>query len=192
MSEAQAQSNQEEQSMEEILESIRRIIAEDENGEEVAPQETAKEAPQEAAEDTPEKAEEAGDILELTEVVQEEEASEEQEEEDVAEANDPADDILNNIDAALGSDEAEEDSDAEDSLLSEPAAQAASSMLKDLKKNAAKSTPMESNLPSTRNGTTVEDLMIEAMRPMLKSWLDENLPTIVERIVEREVRKLSD
>jgi hypothetical protein len=192
VSEAQAQSNQEEQSMEEILESIRRIIAEDENGEEVAPQETAKEAPQEAAEDTPEKAEEAGDILELTEVVQEEEASEEQEEEDVAEANDPADDILNNIDAALGSDEAEEDSDAEDSLLSEPAAQAASSMLKDLKKNAAKSTPMESNLPSTRNGTTVEDLMIEAMRPMLKSWLDENLPTIVERIVEREVRKLSD
>jgi cell pole-organizing protein PopZ len=26
---------------------------------------------------------------------------------------------------------------------------------------------------------------------MLKNWLDENLPTIVERIVEREIRKLA-
>ncbi|MGE4529345.1 MAG: DUF2497 domain-containing protein [Rhodospirillaceae bacterium] len=28
------------------------------------------------------------------------------------------------------------------------------------------------------------------MRPILKAWLDENLPGIVERIVEREVERI--
>ncbi|MDE3016975.1 MAG: DUF2497 domain-containing protein, partial [Pseudomonadota bacterium] len=34
--------------------------------------------------------------------------------------------------------------------------------------------------------------MVEQMlRPLMKSWLDVNLPPIVERIVEREVKKLT-
>jgi hypothetical protein len=40
-------------------------------------------------------------------------------------------------------------------------------------------------------GRPVEDLVMELLRPMLRDWLDRNLPTIVERIVEREVRYLS-
>ena len=32
---------------------------------------------------------------------------------------------------------------------------------------------------------------MEALKPMLKAWLDANLPTIVERLVEREVRKIA-
>jgi cell pole-organizing protein PopZ len=32
---------------------------------------------------------------------------------------------------------------------------------------------------------------MEQLKPMLSTWLDEHLPAIVERIVEREVRYLS-
>lgn len=42
-----------------------------------------------------------------------------------------------------------------------------------------------------RSGITIEDLVLEAMRPMLKSWLDEYLPGLVERLVEKEVRRVS-
>lgn len=42
-----------------------------------------------------------------------------------------------------------------------------------------------------RSGITIEDLVLEALRPMLKSWLDEYLPGMVERLVEKEVRRVS-
>jgi len=29
------------------------------------------------------------------------------------------------------------------------------------------------------------------MRPMLKEWLDENLPALVERVVEKEIARIS-
>lgn len=38
---------------------------------------------------------------------------------------------------------------------------------------------------------TIEDLVKEVMRPMIREWLDENLPGIVDRIVRREVERLS-
>lgn len=41
-----------------------------------------------------------------------------------------------------------------------------------------------------RSGTTVEDLVMEAMKPMLKDWLDENLPLLVRTLVEKEIRRL--
>ena len=33
--------------------------------------------------------------------------------------------------------------------------------------------------------------MREMMRPMLKEWLDENLPSLVERVVEKEIARIS-
>lgn len=39
--------------------------------------------------------------------------------------------------------------------------------------------------------TTIEGLVREMMRPMLKEWLDENLPGIVEKHVEAEVRRIA-
>ena len=40
---------------------------------------------------------------------------------------------------------------------------------------------------------TLEDVVRETLRPMLKSWLDENLPSLVERMVEAEIeRSLAD
>jgi cell pole-organizing protein PopZ len=38
---------------------------------------------------------------------------------------------------------------------------------------------------------TLEDLVRETLRPMLKSWLDENLPILVERMVEAEIERVA-
>lgn len=44
---------------------------------------------------------------------------------------------------------------------------------------------------SSGSGQTVEDLIREMLRPMLKSWLDENLPGVVEKLVQREIERVS-
>ena len=41
------------------------------------------------------------------------------------------------------------------------------------------------------NARTLEDLVKEMLRPMLKSWLDDNLPNMVERIVRAEIERVS-
>lgn len=43
----------------------------------------------------------------------------------------------------------------------------------------------------TNNARTLEDLVKEMLRPMLKSWLDDNLPGLVERIVKAEIERVS-
>lgn len=45
--------------------------------------------------------------------------------------------------------------------------------------------------PHLRSGVTVEDLVVEALKPMLKEWLDSNLPELVRTLVEREIRRMS-
>ena len=40
-------------------------------------------------------------------------------------------------------------------------------------------------------GTSLEGLTRELMRPMLKEWLDENLPKLVEEMVAREIQRIS-
>jgi cell pole-organizing protein PopZ len=49
------------------------------------------------------------------------------------------------------------------------------------------------NISSQPSGTsvTLEDLTRELLRPMLKDWLDANLPPMVERIVRDEIRKMT-
>jgi cell pole-organizing protein PopZ len=42
-----------------------------------------------------------------------------------------------------------------------------------------------------RNARTLEDLVCEMLRPMLKNWLDENLPSLVERLVRAEIERVS-
>jgi hypothetical protein len=41
------------------------------------------------------------------------------------------------------------------------------------------------------NARTLEDLVKEMLRPMLKGWLDDNLPVMVERIVRAEIERVS-
>lgn len=38
---------------------------------------------------------------------------------------------------------------------------------------------------------TLEDMVLELMRPMLKQWLDQNLPPIVDRLVQKEIERIS-
>jgi cell pole-organizing protein PopZ len=42
-----------------------------------------------------------------------------------------------------------------------------------------------------QNSRTLEDLVAEMMRPMLKAWLDDNLPGLVERVVRAEIERVS-
>ncbi len=42
-----------------------------------------------------------------------------------------------------------------------------------------------------QNARTLEDLVKEMLRPLLKSWLDDNLPSLVERIVRTEIERVS-
>lgn len=141
--------------MEEILASIRRIIAEEGSD---APAEQAKGAGDD-------------DVLELTQVVEETvpEPEPEPEPEPVAP---PADDPPPPVDG--------------ERLVTGDTAVAAASKFSSLAR-AAEPDP----LMGLRGGRTVEDLCVELLKPMLKQWLDANLPGIVERLVEREIRYLS-
>jgi cell pole-organizing protein PopZ len=42
-----------------------------------------------------------------------------------------------------------------------------------------------------QNARTLEDLVKEMLRPMLKTWLDDNLPNLVERLVRSEIERVS-
>jgi cell pole-organizing protein PopZ len=42
-----------------------------------------------------------------------------------------------------------------------------------------------------QNARTLEDLVREMLRPMLKAWLDDNLPAMVERLVRDEIDRVS-
>jgi hypothetical protein len=39
-------------------------------------------------------------------------------------------------------------------------------------------------------GPTIEDIVREELRPLLKQWLDVNLPPLVERLVRAEIERV--
>jgi uncharacterized protein len=43
---------------------------------------------------------------------------------------------------------------------------------------------------SFNSGITVEEIVIELLRPEITKWLDGNLPNIVKSVVEKEIRKI--
>jgi len=56
--------------------------------------------------------------------------------------------------------------------------------------SAAEAAPAP-GLPLGNGGKTIEDLVKEMLRPMLKDWIDRSLPPMVERLVEREIARLT-
>ena len=74
----------------------------------------------------------------------------------------------------------------DDRLMSRDTATSAASSLSSLAR-ASEPDPLH-GIPK---GRPIEELVMEALKPMLSEWLNEHLPAIVERIVEREVRYLS-
>lgn len=47
------------------------------------------------------------------------------------------------------------------------------------------------NTVLSNNARTLEDLVREMLRPMLRAWLDDNLPGLVERLVKAEIERVS-
>ena len=43
----------------------------------------------------------------------------------------------------------------------------------------------------SQNARTLDDLVKDMLRPMLKAWLDDNLPGLVERLVRAEIERVS-
>ncbi len=215
-----------EPSMEEILASIRRIIADEPDGKEAA---APKPAPAKVAAPKPEVEMMAEPALE-DEHISEEDLDklfaqsgddEEEPEMDVDDADDGDEpEVLDLADVAtldeaeplelvegLKDDEAEvafAETEPEPSRRSEPPKADASRVHPTLDPeteerlvSAAASASVQSafgQLSHTvlaANARTLDDLVKEMLRPMLRAWLDENLPVIVERLVRAEIERVS-
>jgi cell pole-organizing protein PopZ len=194
--------SQGEPSMEEILASIRRIISdeEEEGG---------------AGGDGVTAASDDADPIELTQELKEDgsvvdlSAAEPNQEEDRGEADpslETASEKMADDKKAQGqsgksgedielveSDEVEEakapapEEEADDEgLLSDSAASAAMASMSEVVA-AAKTTTAP---PSIGDGRTLEDLAREMIAPELKTWLDQNLAPLVERVVREEIKKM--
>lgn len=47
------------------------------------------------------------------------------------------------------------------------------------------------NTVLSNNARTLEDLVKDMLKPMLKTWLDDNLPAMVERLVRAEIERVA-
>ncbi|MCE3255001.1 MAG: hypothetical protein K0R25_495 [Rickettsiaceae bacterium] len=78
------------------------------------------------------------------------------------------------------------------SIISEESARKSIESIKNLiqviPQNLKNHQPLQS--PAFKSGQTIEDLVAEILTPKLEQWLNENLPTIVERIVREEIKNL--
>lgn len=50
---------------------------------------------------------------------------------------------------------------------------------------------MPVNSTRSYDGITLEDIVREMLHPMLREWMDDHLPPMVERIVQKELEKLA-
>lgn len=127
-----------EPTMEEILASIRRIIAED-DGERVRAPDPDPESDEELVEDTARLEAEPSAVLELSEAAQ-------------------------------------------------------SAVSEEIQAKVSESFPAPSSMRLRGDGAgpeTLEGLVRELLEPMLKGWLDANLPEIVEQMVAREIARIT-
>jgi cell pole-organizing protein PopZ len=85
------------------------------------------------------------------------------------------------------------DKEAADALLSDVAETAAASSLAALAStvHVEKKAAFTGFTPLGNGNKTIEDIVMELMKPMLKEWLDQNLPPVVERIVQKEVERIA-
>jgi cell pole-organizing protein PopZ len=190
MSEAKGQ--QHEPSMEEILASIRRIIAED--GDTAAPPAAAKPAEKPAPAPEPEPPEE--EVLELTEVVEPDGsvvslAAAAAERAAEAAAPPPSPTPLVQTEEPLRRPELvpPPPPPAPSEQIVSPAT-AAASVASLAQLTALPGRGERSDIPLGAGHLTLEMLVREELRPILKDWLDRNLPDMVERIVKAEIARL--
>lgn len=169
------QSSQE-PTMEEILASIRRIISEDD-----APAEPAAEAAPPPPEPEPEPEPIEDDVLELTDPIAPEPEPEPLEtvgDIDVYSPPEPEPEPVYTPPPAAPVFDRDE---VAETLVGSTAASAAASAFGSL----------SSALLMPKDARTLEDVVRELLRPLLKEWLDQNLPRIVETKVEEEVQRIA-
>lgn len=190
--------DQQEPSMEDILASIRRILSEDEVEEPPSTKPAAAAAP--AAESQPEPEEE--DVLELDEsMVMVEAPSTPAEADDASDLDDQSSAGEGDLEemreqetaqevrpmfAAAPMQVASEMEPEVESLVTPAAAEASTAALSELARAVAR----ERGVGLGTRGITLEDMVRDIMRPMLKDWLDQNLPFMVERIVRQEIERM--
>ena len=80
------------------------------------------------------------------------------------------------------------DLDENERLISAEAATASVAALSQLA--ASRSSGRGEDLLVSAGGRTLEELVCEMLRPLLKTWLDDNLPQLVERLVQDEINRL--
>jgi hypothetical protein len=215
--------------MEEILSSIRRIIA-DEESEERDADETEHGDAQARSEDDGE-GEDDDDVLELTEVVREDDevvdrqaahepdvgaetSADEQLDEgpdDRAEVGDEVE-LLPSEEAAQPEETLPEETLGQETLPEETLPEAPPAMPERppavgeglisaatagatagafAKLNQAMHHDSEGEAPVPESDRSIEAFLADLLRPMLREWLEENLPPMVERLVAQEIEKLA-
>lgn len=161
-----------EPSIEEILTSIRQIISDDD---EEAPEDVAPEPDPEPEEE----------VVELTEKVSEPEPEPEpvavSEPEAEPEPEPEPEPVREEIEVEMHDSEPPVADDDFDSVLTNNAENAAFDAFSEL----AKKTAVE------HGGVTLEEIVRSEMKPLLKDWLDKNLPRIIERLVQEELERVA-
>jgi uncharacterized protein len=76
----------------------------------------------------------------------------------------------------------------DDDLVSAPTARAASAAFAQLASSIGPSRGPGVYIHS--GGPTLEDIVKDLLRPLLREWLDDNLPPLVEQLVRREIEKM--
>ena len=102
-----------------------------------------------------------------------------------------ADDILDLQDEQDGTMGGDETAPASEELVSEASADAARQSLDALTAAVAPAVAAATVAAPTVAGRTMEDVVLDALRPMLKDWLDTNLPSLVESMVAKEISRIT-
>ncbi|MEM6857133.1 MAG: DUF2497 domain-containing protein [Pseudomonadota bacterium] len=153
-----AQSN--EASVEEILESIKKVIARD-NRSDASAARRRRAMPSEASETEPASDNEADEVLDLSEMLAEDESEKDGPTSEAQESVTPL--VTEQVRGAM------QENLAALSMLAEPGAKP----------------------QIVRSGeTSLEGLTRDLLRPMLAEWLDKNLPTMVESMVQAEIARI--
>ncbi len=77
---------------------------------------------------------------------------------------------------------------ARDPAVSGPAARASADALEEL----ARVLLSQRDIPVGGRDVTLEGLIREILRPLLREWLDRNLPAVIERLANEEINRMSD
>ena len=159
---------QKEPSMEEILSSIRRILSHEEETSSQSEEDLKTSVSTSALESANSKTEEEG-VMELTEQMRVEDESADETAVVDTQKSDIPDDMI---------------------LLSEEAVQASTDRLSHFVASVNQE-KKQIPLPNTPASNSLEEIVMTLLRPYLKEWLDTNLPSLVEKVVQKEVEKLA-